>query len=179
MPRPRIVTAVPVALLLLAIGFVLDAVTIVHTFADTDEVFALAGTKDDSMNASLAVMITWVIDAASLVVMAGSAVLLSFAVVALFDGRPSGRVLALVGVVPHVLYTAFSLTRIGWRDRAALDPNDLSAYFDPATTPWFVRFADLAAVPFGFAGATAALVLLLLPATRRWVERGRVADAGT
>ncbi|MCE7001054.1 hypothetical protein LZG04_40490 [Saccharothrix sp. S26] len=168
---PWTVKAVPVVLLLLAAGFALDAVTIVHTFANTDEVFALAGTKNDSMDGPLAVMITWVIGACSLAVMVGSAVVLSLAVVGLLGGRRSGRVWALVGVVPHFVYTACSLPRVGWRDRAALNPNDLSAYFDPATTPAFVRFADVAAVPFGFAGAAAALVLLLVPATRHWVNR--------
>ena len=173
MSAPWTVKAVPVVLLLLAAGFALDAVTIVHTYANTAEVFALAGTKDDSMNGSLAVMITWVVGACSLVVMAGTVVLLTFAVIGLLGGRRSGWVTALVGVVPNLLYTACSLPRVGWRDRAALDPNDLSAYFDPSTTPALVRFADLAAVPSGFAGTLAALVLLLLPATRRWVDLAR------
>ncbi|MFJ6673172.1 hypothetical protein ACIQMJ_18850 [Actinosynnema sp. NPDC091369] len=171
MPEPWTVKAVPAVLLLLATGFAFDAVTIVHEYANADEVFALAAAKDESMTGSLAVMITWMIGACSLVVMAGTALLLTFAVLGLLEGRRSGWVMALVGVVPHVLYTAASLPRVGWRDRAALDPNDLSAYFDPATTPAFVRFADVAAVPFGFTGAVAALVLLLLPATRRWVDR--------
>ncbi|MFE9747309.1 hypothetical protein ACFYOT_20595 [Saccharothrix saharensis] len=175
MPMPWTVKAVPVVLLLLAAGFVLDAVTIVHEVANADEVFALAATKDQSMTGSLAVVVTWAIGACSLVVMVGTAVLLTFAVLGLLEGRRSGWVMALVGVVPHVLYTTASLPRVGWRDRAALDPNDLSAYFDPATTPGLVRFADVAAVPFGFAGAVAALVLLLLPATRRWAG-GRSAE---
>jgi hypothetical protein len=172
MPKPWTVKAVPVVLLLLAAGFAFDAVTIVHVAANTQEVFALAATKDESMTGSLAVLVTWAVGACSLVVVVGTAVLLTFAVLGLLEGRRSGWVMALVGVVPHVLYTTASLPRVGWRDRAALDPNDLSAYFDPATTPGPVRFADLAAVPFGFAGAVAALVLLLLPATRRWVGGG-------
>ncbi|KOX18607.1 hypothetical protein ADK67_35975 [Saccharothrix sp. NRRL B-16348] len=177
MSQPWTVKSVPVAVLLLVTGFVLDAVTIVHTYEHMVEVFAPASTKDDSMNGSVAVLYTWGVGALSLLVMGLSTVLLCTAVVGLLRDRPWGRTLALVVFVPNALFTAVALPAFGWRDRAALDPNDLSAYFDPATTPPVVRFADVADVPFGFAGAVGGLLLLVVPASRRWYERRRSAEA--
>ncbi|MEV8440562.1 hypothetical protein AB0425_24540 [Actinosynnema sp. NPDC051121] len=180
MPQPWTVKAVPVAVLLLVTGFTLDTVTIVYTYGHTLEVFALAGTKDDSSSGSVAVLVTWFAGGLSLFVMALSAGLLCWGVVGLLGKESWGRTLSLAVLVPNALFTAVALPDLGWRDRAALDQNDLSAYFDPAVTPAFVRFADVADVPFGFAGAVGALVLLLLPTTRRWVVRDRDdgADAG-
>lgn len=179
MSQPWPVKAVPLAVLLLVTGFTLDAVTIVYTYGHTTEVFALAGAKDDSMSGSAAVLYTWFAGGLSLFAMALSAGLLCWGVVGLLGEESWGRTSSLAVLAPNALFTAVALPGLGWRDRAALDPNDLSAYFDPAITPAFIRFADVADVPFGFAGAVGALVLLLLPTTRRWVDRNRDDGAET
>ncbi|GAA1353737.1 hypothetical protein [Saccharothrix algeriensis] len=171
MPPPRAVKAVPFAVLLLVAGFVLDATTVFYAFEHEDEVFALARTKRDAFDSASAVVVGDWLSGFSLVVTGLSTALLCVAVHLLLRGRRSGHVTALAVLAPHVLFTAIALPGVGWRDRAALDPDDLSAYFDPAVTPAFVRIADLAAVPLGFAGSAAALALLVLPATRHWVRR--------
>jgi hypothetical protein len=165
---PWTVKALLLALVVLLGAFVLDGLTILYDFGHRNEIFEIARRKDDSMSAPAGELLYLGSRIASVAALGLTVLLLAFAVPAMFRRRKWGYLLTATVIVPHVLFTAYGLTQIGWRNQSVLDPNDLSPYYDPAITPGLIRFADIATMPIGFIGATGALALLLLPATRRF-----------